>query len=212
MDRELIRVLIVEDHAVTREGLKHVISRQKDMIVAGEAPTLTEALKLLDEQRFDVVVCDVKLPDGYGWEVLKAVKFGPTPLPVLMLSGFTEEQYAVRALKSGADGYMNKGSTAEALISAIHRLAAGGKFVTLEFAAHMAQFLGHGSPAGHESLSEREFSVMRMIASGTSLVSIAQNLNISPKTVTTYRARVLEKLGLENNAALTRYVVEKGLD
>jgi DNA-binding NarL/FixJ family response regulator len=211
MNKELIRILIVDDHAVVREGLKHVISRQMDMIVAGEASTRAEALKFLDEQRFDVVVCDVKLPDGQGWDVLKAVKSGPNPLPVLMLSAFTEEQYAVQALKSGADGYVNKGSAAETLISAIRRLAAGGKFVSPEFAAHVAQVLGHGDPAAHEALSEREFAVMRMIASGNSLVSIAQNLNISPKTVTTYRARVLEKLGLENNAALTRYVLEKGL-
>src|SRR6266478_4746257 len=168
MNKELIRVLVIDDHAVVREGLKHVISRQMDMLVAGEASTRAEALKLLDEQRFDVVVCDVKLPDGQGWDVLRAVKSGPHPLPVLMLSAFTEEQY-------------------------------------------VAQALGHGDPAAHEALSEREFAVMRMIASGNSLVSIAQNLHISPKTVTTYRARVLEKLGLENNAALTRYVLEKGL-
>jgi len=211
MNKELIRILIVDDHAVVREGLKHVISRQIDMIVAGEASTRAEALKLLDEQRFDVVVCDVKLPDGQGWDVLKAVKSGPQAVAVLMLSAFTEEQFAVQALKSGADGYVNKGSAAETLISAIRRLASGGKFVSPEFAAHVAQVLGHGDPAAHEALSEREFAVMRMIASGNSLVSIAQNLNISPKTVTTYRARVLEKLGLENNAALTRYVLEKGL-
>jgi len=211
MNKELIRVLIVDDHAVVREGLKHVISRQMDMIVAGEAPTCAEALKLLTEERFDVVVCDVKLPDGLGWDVLKAVKTGPHPLPVLILSAFTEEQYAVQALKSGADGYVNKGSAAETLISALRRLASGGKFVSPEFAAHVAQVLGHGDPTAHEALSEREFAVLRMIASGNSLVAIAQSLNISPKTVTTYRARVLEKLALENNAALTRYVLEKGL-
>ncbi len=211
MNKELIRVLIVDEHAVVREGLKHVISRQMDMIVAGEASTKAEALKLLDGQRFDVVVCDVKLPDGEGWDVLKAVKESPDPLPVLMLSAFTEEQYAVQALKSGADGYLNKGSPAETLIAALRRLAAGGKFVSPEFAAQVAQALGQGEAAAHQALSEREFAVMRMIASGNSLVSIAQSLNISPKTVTTYRARVLEKLGLENNAALTRYVLEKGL-
>jgi DNA-binding NarL/FixJ family response regulator len=211
MNKELIRVLIIDDHAVVREGLKHVISRQMDMIAAAEASTRSEALKLLEEQRFDVVVCDVKLPDGEGWDVLKVVKANANPLPVLMLSAFTEEQYAVQALKSGADGYMNKGSPAETLISAIRRLASGGKYVSPEFAAHVAQVLGHGETAAHESLSEREFAVMRMIAAGNSLVAIAQNLNISPKTVTTYRARVLEKLGLENNAALTRYVLEKGL-
>jgi len=135
MNKELIRVLIVDDHAVVREGLKHVISRQMDMIVAGEASTRAEALKLLDEQRFDVVVCDVKLPDGQGWDVLKAVKGSAHPLPVLMLSAFTEEQFAVQALKSGADGYMNKGSPSDALIGAIRRLASGGKFVSPEFAA-----------------------------------------------------------------------------
>jgi DNA-binding NarL/FixJ family response regulator len=211
MNKELIRVLIVDDHAVVREGLKHVISRQIDMIAAAEASTKAEALKLLGEQRFDVVICDVKLPDGQGWDVLRAAKSGPDPLPVLMLSAFTEEQYAVQALKSGADGYVNKGSPAETLIAAVRRLAAGGKYVSPEFAAHVAQVIGHGDTAAHETLSEREFAVMRMIASGSSLVAIAQSLNISPKTVTTYRARVLEKLGLENNAALTRYVLEKGL-
>jgi len=211
MNKELIRVLIVDDHAVVREGLKHVISRQMDMIVAGEAATRAEALQLLNEQRFDVVVCDVKLPDGLGWDVLSAIKTGPHPLPVLMLSAFTEEQYAVQALKSGADGYVNKGSSAEVLIAAVRRLASGGTFVSPEFASHVARVIGQGEPAAHETLSEREFAVMRMIASGNSLVSIAQNLHISPKTVTTYRARVLEKLGLDNNAALTRYVLEKGL-
>jgi len=211
VNKELIRVLIVDDHSVVREGLKHVISRQMDMLVAGEAASCAQALDLLTEERFDVVVCDVKLPDGLGWDVLKAVKSGPHPVPVLILSAFTEEQYAVQALKSGADGYVNKGSASETLIAAVRRLAGGGKFVSPEFAAHVAQVLGHGDSAAHEALSEREFAVLRMIASGSSLVSIAQSLNISPKTVTTYRARVLEKLALENNAELTRYVLEKGL-
>jgi DNA-binding NarL/FixJ family response regulator len=211
VNKELIRVLIVDDHSVVREGLKHLFSRQIDMLVAGEAASCAEALDLLTEERFDVVVCDVKLPDGLGWEVLKAVKSGKHPVPVLILSAFTEEQYAVQALKSGADGYVNKGSAAETLITAVRRLASGGKFVSPEFAAHVAQGLGHGDSAAHEALSEREFAVLRMIASGSSLVAIAQSLNISPKTVTTYRARVLEKLSLENNAALTRYVLEKGL-
>jgi len=213
MNKELIRVLIVDDHAVVREGLRHVISRQMDMIVAGEASSCAEALRLLGEERFDVVVCDVKLPDGQGWDVLKAAKNGVNPLAVLMLSAFTEEQYAAQALKTGADGYLNKGAPAETLIGAIRRLASGGKFVSADFAAHVAQSLGHGpgDSSAHQALSEREFAVMRMIASGNSLVSIAHSLNISPKTVTTYRARVLEKLGLENNAALTRYVLEKGL-
>jgi DNA-binding NarL/FixJ family response regulator len=211
MAKELIRVLIVDDHAVVREGLKHVISRQFDMLVAGEAASCAEALDLLTEERFDVVVCDVKLPDGLGWDVLKSIKSGPHPVPVLMLSAFTEEQYAVQALKSGADGYVNKGSPAETLIAALRRLASGGKYVSSEFAAHVAKALGQGEAAAHESLSEREFAVLRMIAAGSSLVAIAQSLQISPKTVTTYRARVLEKLSLENNAALTRYVLEKGL-
>jgi len=211
MNKELIRVLIVDDHSVVREGLKHVISRQMDMLVAGEAASCAQALDLLTEERFDVIVCDVKLPDGLGWDVLKAVKSGPHPVPVLILSAFTEEQYAVQALKSGADGYVNKGSASETLIAAIRRLAGGGKFVSPEFAAHVAHVLGHGDSAAHEALSEREFAVLRMIAAGSSLVSIAQSLNISPKTVTTYRARVLEKLALENNAELTRYVLEKGL-
>ena len=211
MSNELIRILIVDDHAVVREGLKHVISRQMDMLVAGEASTRGEALKLIEEREFDLVVCDVKLPDGQGWDILKAAKSKEHPLPVLILSAFTEEQFAVQALKSGADGFVNKGSAADMLIAAIRRLASGGKFVSPEFAAHVAQVLGEGAQAAHETLSEREFAVMRMIAAGNSLVTIAQSLNISPKTVTTYRARVLEKLGLENNAALTRYVLEKGL-
>lgn len=211
MNKDLIRVLIIDDHAVVREGLKHVISRQIDMIVAGEAATCAESLRLLDEQRFDVVVCDVKLPDGQGWDVLKYVKSKPEPVPVLMLSAFSDEQYAVQALKTGADGYINKGVPAETLVAAIRRLAGGGKFVSSELAVHMARAPGQGSPPAHEALSEREFAVLRMIASGNSLVTIAQRLEISPKTVTTYRARVLDKLGLDNNAALTRYVLEKGL-
>jgi DNA-binding NarL/FixJ family response regulator len=209
--KELIRVLIVDDHSVVREGLKHVISRQMDMLVAGEASSCAEALDLLKQERFDVVICDVKLPDGLGWEVLKSVKAGARPLPVLILSAFTEDQYAVQALKSGADGYLNKGSPSETLIAAVRSLAVGGKFVSPEFAAHLAQELGNRKSVAHKALSEREFEVLKMIASGSSLVSIAQSLNISPKTVTTYRARVLEKLSLESNAALTRYVLENGL-
>jgi two-component system, NarL family, invasion response regulator UvrY len=206
------QVLIVDDHAIVRAGLKSLLNDQADMVVAGEAASAAEARTLVGVCPFDVLVLDLSLSGESGWELLKLVKSKQPRISVLILSAFREDQFALQALKSGADGFLNKESAPELLLTAIRRVAAGGKYVSTTLAERFARSLGgEENPSPHETLSEKEFTILKRIACGNSLVAIADELHISPKTVTTHRARILQKLGLENNAGLTRYVLEKGL-
>jgi two-component system, NarL family, invasion response regulator UvrY len=206
-----IKILIVDDHAVVREGLKSIVNAAPNMEVAAEAGSVPDALTLLKGGLFDVILLDLTLKDRSGMELLKVVKAKNPKLPVLVLSSFGEDQYAMQALKAGADGYLNKESAPESLIAAVERVASGKKYVSPNLAEKLAGNLIGSDQLPHEKLSDREFVVMRLIAAGNSLVSIADQLHVSTKTVTTYRSRIMEKTGFTTNADLTRYAMEQRL-
>ncbi len=207
-----IRVLIADDHAIVREGLKQIIADSPDIIVAGEADTGLGAIELVRQQAFDVLLLDISMPDRNGIDVLKQVKQEKPTLPVLMLSMHREDQYAIRALKAGAAGYLNKQGAPAELVDAVHDVAGGRKYITPALAQELARQVGQDSERlPHESLSDREFQTMILIASGNSVTDIAEQLNLSVKTISMYRARLLQKLALRHNAELTRYAMRHRL-
>lgn len=208
----MIKILIADDHAIVRQGLKQIISDEADMLVGGEADTADDVLRLFRKEIFSVVVLDVTMPGRSGLDLLPELKQIRPATPVLILSMYSEEQFAVRALKSGASGYVTKQSAATDLIKAIRKVDAGGKYVSEAFAEQLAFFLGNETGAApHEKLSTREFQVLRMIAEGQTLREIADHLFISEKTVGTYRLRIMEKMNMSRNAALVRYAVQNNL-
>lgn len=208
----MIKILIADDHAIVRQGLKQTVADQHDMNVTGEARDAAETLGLVREAAFDVVVLDITMPDKSGLELLKELKSELPKLPVLILSMHAEEQFAVRALKAGAAGYITKQSAPKELIRAIRKVHRGGKYVSPSMGETLAFALGGDNESAlHERLSDREFQVMCMIAAGKTLVEIADELTLSEKTVGTYRVRLLEKMGMRRNAELIRYVVENNL-
>jgi DNA-binding NarL/FixJ family response regulator len=203
---------MVDDHAIVREGLKRILGSVQDMEVAGEAATVAEALTLLHQQPFDLVLLDIALPGKSGLELLKFLKTEFPTLPVLILSMYPEDQYAVRVLKQGANGYLTKETAPELLVHAIRRVAAGRKYVSQNLAERLAREIGTQTDKPlHEKLSNREFEILRQIASGHTLTEIAQALCLSVKTVSTYRRRIIEKTGLRNNADMTHYAIANGL-
>ena len=212
MDESAIRVLLVDDHSVVREGVRLMLAAAADIRLAAEAADAGSAIQAVRRGAIDVVIADVNLPDRNGLELLGMIKRERPDLPVLMLSMYTEDAYAVRALQLGAAGYLTKNVEAEVLAGAIRKAAAGGTYVTPLLAEKLAAALQTGTGlAPHERLSAREFEVMRHIVAGTSLVDAAALMHLSPKTVTAYRARILEKTGLSNNAELMRYALERKL-
>jgi DNA-binding NarL/FixJ family response regulator len=207
-----LEILVVDDHLVVREGLKRILEDCSDCVVAAEAGNVADALAWLRKRPFDLVLLDISLPERSGLELLKTIKKELSMLPVLVLSAYREDHYAVRAFKDGADGYLNKESASESLVAAIRKVASGGKYLSPALAERIALEIGtRNDRALHEGLSDREFEILKLIAAGTSLKDIAELLHVSPKTVTTYRARILEKTGLASNAELTRYMVENNL-
>jgi DNA-binding NarL/FixJ family response regulator len=212
MEPPMIRVLLVDDHAVVRQGLRLMLAPVDAIRIDGEASNAQEAMEQIRRQDFEVVIADVALPDTSGLELLRMMKDERPRLPVLMLSMYTEEAYAVRALQLGASGYLTKTVDAGVLAEAIFKAAGGGKYVTPSLAERLAIALDARSPLDpHERLSKREFEVLRHIVAGTSLVEAASAMNLSPKTVTTYRMRILEKTGFSTNAELMRYALERHL-
>jgi DNA-binding NarL/FixJ family response regulator len=208
----MIRVLITDDHALIRRGLKQVLQEGLGAVVVGEAQNAGEALDQILKQPWDVVVMDITMPGRSGLDILRDIKLAKPSLPVLILSMHPEDQFAVRVLKSGAAGFIPKESAPEELIKAIRKVLAGGKYVSATAAERIAFELS--TPAdklAHEVLSDREFQVMRLIASGKSVGQIAETLHLSVKTISTYRARVLEKMHLQNNAELTHYAIKHEL-
>lgn len=205
------RILIVDDHAVVRDGVKRIFEAP-GAIVFGEASTGLAALQLARERDWDLAVLDLSLGNESGLEVLKEFKQIRPRLPVLILSMHSEEQYARRAFKAGASGYITKDSSRTELAKAVNQLMAGGKYITSTLAERLVFDLGRVSdrPA-HETLSDREFQVMRLIASGKTVTEIAGLLSLSDKTISTYRARLLEKMGMRTNAELTRYAIQNKL-
>lgn len=207
-----IRVLIVDDHAIVREGLKRILADAPEFRVAGEAASGTEAIKLVHENRWDVMLLDISLPGANGLEVLRAVKEHAPKLPVLVLTMYPEDQYALRMLKAGAAGYLTKEGAPAQLVNAIRKVASGGKYISSAVAEKLAWELERKrQPATHEDLSNREFEILRFIASGKTVSQIAQDLQLSVKTVSTYRMRLLTKLNMKSNAELTHYAIKGGL-
>lgn len=211
----MIRILIVDDHAIVHRGLQQIVAEQPDMAVTGEAHTCQEALALTQAHRFDAVVLDISMPGRGGLDVLKDLKQAHPRLPVLILSMHPEEQYAIRALRLGASGYMTKESAPAELIGAIRKVVAGGRYVSASLAETLAgSVVAIDRPNDrplHAALSDREYLVMRLIGSGKTVTEIADELALSIKTISTYRARILEKMGMKNNAELMQYALRNKL-
>jgi len=208
----MLRVVVVDDHPVVREGLKRIITESNELCVAAEAGDGEEALNAVRTHPCDVVLLDITLPKRNGLEVLKQIRQEQPRLPVLILSMHAEDEYAVRMLRAGASGYLNKESTPTNLVTAIRKVVRGGKYVSAALAERLAFHLQTDlDRPPHEILSDREFQVLCMLASGGTVSEIALDLKLSIKTVSTYRVRVLEKLRLKNNSELTRYAIKTGL-
>ncbi len=208
-----LKLLIVDDHAVVRGGLRQFLANDADYSVIGEAGTGQEALELIKSEHWDLLLLDIGLADINGLEVLKRIKHDQPALPVLIFSMFSEDDYALPALDAGAHGYLPKDSAPEEILEAIRRASRDEHYLSPKLTEKLIAGSvegGHSQP--HDRLSKREFSVMRLLSRGMALTAIAKTLCLSPKTVSTYRARILEKLGMDNNAELTRYVIERKLD
>jgi two-component system invasion response regulator UvrY len=207
----MIRVIIVDDHPVVRRGLKQIIAAEQDMQIVGEAENAREALRVIRETACDVVVLDITLPDASGLDVLSRLKSELPTLPVLIMSIHDEEPYALRVLKAGASGYLMKDSLPEELIQAIRKITSGGKYISPSIAERLASEFAFSEKALHEKLSDREFQILCLIASGKSLKEIGEKLCISGKTVSSYRARILEKMSMHSNADLVGYALKNRL-
>ena len=208
----MIRVLIVDDHDIVREGLKQIVLETGDITVGGEARTGAEAMERVRSGKWDVVILDLNLPDRPGLDVLAQIRAFAPQLPVLILSMHQQVSYAARVLKAGALGYVSKDSAREHLVHAIRKIARGERFLTPAVAEGLAFELMDGASATqHERLSDREFQILSLIASGKPPRDIAADLNVSVKTVGAHRARILAKMGLKNNAEIVQYAIEHGL-
>jgi DNA-binding NarL/FixJ family response regulator len=208
----MIRILVVDDHAIVREGLKQILGDVNDMAVLAEAGNGQEAMDQIHRQTFDVILMDISMPGRSGLEILKDIRNEHPKLPVLILSMHPEEQYAIRALRAGAAGYMNKSSAPDELIGAIRKVSAGRKYVSPSVAEKLAFELGSDpTRLPHELLSDREYQVMMMLAAGKSVSEIGEELCLSVKTISTYRSRIMEKMNLKKNAELTLYAVQNHL-
>jgi two-component system invasion response regulator UvrY len=208
----MIKILIADDHAIVREGLKQILSESPDLVVVAEASTGQEVLEKIGKNDLDLVVLDIAMPGRGGLDILKEIKSQRPRLSVLMLSMYPEEQYAVRVLKSGASGYLTKESAPAELVKAIRQISQGKKYISPSLAEKLAIDL-EISPdrPPHETLSDREYQVMCMIASGKTLREIADGLSLSIKTISTYRSRILEKMNMKTNAELTHYAIKNRL-
>lgn len=208
----MIRVALVDDHALIRRGLRDALHETQDIRVVAEACDYGELRQLMRDTPFDVLLLDINLPGRSGLDVLHSLSDETQKVRVLMLTMHPEEQYAIRALKAGAMGYLNKSAESGQIIEAIRMLAGGRKFITPAIAQALAERLSvDESLAAHERLSDREFQTLIRLASGQRLSDIAEELKLSPKTVSVYRARVLEKLSVQSNAELTAYCLRNGL-
>lgn len=207
----MIKVIIVDDHPVIRRGLKQIIEDEPDMKVAGEAKNAGECFSLVQKTDCTLVVLDITLPDRNGFDVLKQLKYEHPNLPILILSVHPEDQYGLRFIKAGASGYLMKEGSPEELVKAIRKVNAGGKYVSASLAEELVSHLDAFDKTPHENLSDREFQILCMIAQGKSLKSIADELCIGEKTVSTYRSRIMEKMKICTNSGLTRYALENKL-
>lgn len=217
----MTRILIADDHAIVREGLKQIVQQTSDILVAGEASNASETLDKVQKLYYastaetpglDLVLLDISMPGRSGLDVLIDLKRTYPALAVLILSFHPEEQYALRMLKAGASGYVTKESASEELIQAIRKVASGGKYMSTELAEKLVfGMLDEGHTKPHEMLSNREFQVFRLIAAGKSLKEIGEELSLSIKTISTNRTRIMEKMGFSNNSELTQYAIQHQL-
>lgn len=208
----MLNLLIADDHSIVRRGLRQILEETPDLQVGGEAANGREVMEKVRARSWDALVLDLAMPGASGLDVLKQVKEHSPSLPVLILSMHEQDQYAARALKAGASGYLPKESAPEELVNAIRRICAGGKYLTVEQVLKLGCLSRNADgQLPHESLSDREFQVLRLIASGKAVSQIGIELKLSVKTVSTYRMRLLEKMRLKNNAELTHYGVKNGL-
>lgn len=208
----MIKVLVADDHAVVRRGLRQILAETPDILVAGEAKSAPEVRQLVREQRWDVVVLDLNMPGGSGLELLGELHRENPGTRVLVLTVYQEGQYAVRAIKAGAAGFLTKESAPEKLIEAVRKIAAGGRYISPELAETLASMVaGEAGGAPHERLSDREFEVFKMLASGRTVSQVAGELALSVKTVSTHRTRILKKMEMKTNAELTHYAVRNGI-
>ncbi len=208
----MLNILLADDHAVVRQGIRQIISTALPQASFGEARSLRELHELIDKESWDVVILDLAFPDGNGLEILKQVKKDFASLPVLILSMYPEDQYAVRTIRAGASGYLSKESAPEELVQAIQTIIAGGEYISSTVADQLVQYARHeDDQPPHKYLSDREYQVLCLIASGKELKDISQELSLSPKTVSTYRTRLLLKMNMKTNAELTHYAIQNGL-
>ena len=208
----MIRILISDDHAIVREGIRQILADTDDLVVAGEATNGHEVIERVRREDWGMVLLDLAMPGKDGLETLKEIKREKPKLPVLVLSIYPEEQYAVRALKAGASGYLTKESAPEELIAAIRKVSQGGKYISASLAEKLVSHLEVAADKPvHEILSDREYQVMLMIASGKTVKEIADEMCLSVKTVSTYRVRALSKIGMKNNSEFTYYAIKYGL-
>lgn len=207
----MVRILIGDDHTIVRRGLKQIVEESSEMTV-DEAKNGQEVLEKTRTIDYDILVLDISLPDRSGLDILKHLKNVKPDLPILILSIHPEEQYAVRVLRAGAAGYLSKDSASDELMAAIHKVSQGGKYITASLAEKLAFDLEKTTKTAlHETLSDREFQVMCMIASGKTVKEIAESLCLSVKTISTYRTRILDKMGMKNNAQITHYAIKNQL-
>jgi len=212
MDADKIKILIADDHAIVREGLKQIVAEEKDILVAGEAENSSKLMELLVKEKWNLVVLDINMPGKSGLEALKDIKQLYPDLPVLILSMFSEDQYGLRAIKAGASGYLKKVSAPTELVTAIRKIVSGGKYINQSLAEKLAEkFENTKKELLHEKLSDREYQIMCNIALGKSAEEIAQELSISINTVYSYRNRILEKMSLRSNVELTQYAIQNKL-
>jgi two-component system invasion response regulator UvrY len=208
----MIKVLIADDHAVVREGVRQILSDTPDIAVVAEARDGQEAVERVRSEQLDVVVLDITMPGKSGIEALTEIKRDRPALPVLILSVHSEEQYGPRILKAGASGYLPKDSLPDQLVQAIRKAVIGGKYISPLLAEKLASELGSDAAKPlHETLSDREYQVLCMIGRGKTIKEIAEILSLSDKTISTYRARILEKMNMKNNGELTHYAIRQGL-
>lgn len=208
----MTRVLIADDHEIVRLGLRDILTKRLGNVAVSEAKDAEEAIKLLIKKDWDLVLLDINMPGRSGLEVLEESKRLRPKTPVLVLTSYPEEQFALRAFKLGASGYITKQSVSDELITAVQRIVAGGKYVTASLAERLASRLGdRGDQAPHEALSHRELQVLRLVAVGKSMKNIAKEMGLSEKTVATYRTRISEKAGLKTNVEIARYALKQGL-
>jgi two-component system invasion response regulator UvrY len=204
----MINILVVDDHALIRKGMKQILNDTEDIRVTGEAENGMQAIKMTRENIYDLVLLDISMPDKNGIDVLKQLKLNNPQLPVLILSMHEENQYALRSLKAGAAGYLSKQSAPTQLVTAIRQVACGKKYISSELAVELANGLSQGyQELLHQTLSNREYQTLCLMASGKSLSEMAEALSLSAKTVSVYRARLLEKMKLKNNAEAVRYAI-----